>query len=271
MKYPNDSFQPLFDKISPIIKHEKIYKAIHRQLMTKWFQTSVLLCIVGPITAIIYSSFEESAPYRNYLYSFNYFASLVYTIEYVLRLIAAPLQYPDSKYWKARLRYVFSFYGIIDFVAILPFVLIYLYKDSPSMHMIVLAYILIIFKLIRYSRSFRMIGWVLSQVKEELITAYTACGIMLCFSGILMYYIERNAQPQAFANIGDGFWWAIVAFTTVGYGDIYPITPLGRILSSLISLIGIAMIAIPTGIISSAFMNMILEKKQNDNNPPQTK
>ena len=94
---------------------------------------------------------------------------------------------------------------------------------------------------------------------------------MLCFSGILMYYIERNAQPQAFANIGDVFWWAIVAFTTVGYGDIYPITPLGRILSSLISLIGIAMIAIPTGIISSAFMNMILEKKQNDNNPPQTK
>lgn len=271
MKYSNDPFQPLFNKISPIIKHEKIYKAIHRQLMTKWFQTSVLLCIVGSITAIIYSSFEESAPYRNYLYSFNYFASLVYTIEYVLRLIAAPLQYPDSKYWKARLRYVFSFYGIIDFVAILPFVLIYLYKDSPSMHMIVLAYILIIFKLIRYSRSFRMIGWVLSQVKEELITAYTACGIMLCFSGILMYYIERNAQPQAFANIGDGFWWAIVAFTTVGYGDIYPITPLGRILSSLISLIGIAMIAIPTGIISSAFMNMILEKKQNDNNPPQTK
>lgn len=271
MKYSNDSFQPLFNKISPIIKHEKIYKAIHRQLMTKWFQTTVLLCIVGSITAIIYSSFEKSAPYRNYLYSFNYFASLVYTIEYVLRLIAAPLQYPDSKYWKARLRYVFSFYGIIDFVAILPFVLIYLYKDSPSMHMIVLAYILIIFKLIRYSRSFRMIGWVLSQVKEELITAYTACGIMLCFSGILMYYIERNAQPQAFANIGDGFWWAIVAFTTVGYGDIYPITPLGRILSSLISLIGIAMIAIPTGIISSAFMNMILEKKQNDNNPPQTK
>ena len=125
-----------------------------------------------------------------------------------------------------------------------------------------LAYILIIFKLIRYSRSFQMIGTVLKTVKEELITSYTACGIMLGFSGILMYYIERNAQPNAFENIGDGFWWAIVAFTTVGYGDIYPITPIGRLLSSLISLIGIAMIAIPTGIISSAFMNMLIEKKQ---------
>lgn len=87
---------------------------------------------------------------------------------------------------------------------------------------------------------------------------------MLGFSGILMYYIERNAQPEAFANIGDGLWWAIVAFTTVGYGDIYPITPVGRLLSSLISLIGIAMIAIPTGIISSAFMNMLLNKQKNN-------
>lgn len=158
------------------------------------------------------------------------------------------------------------FYGIIDCVAILPFVVIYLYKETPHVHLVVLAYVLIIFKLIRYSRSFQMIGTVLKTVREELITAYTACGIMLGFSGILMYYIERNAQPEAFENIGDGFWWAIVAFTTVGYGDIYPITPLGRLLSSIISLIGIAMIAIPTGIISSAFMNMLIEKKQKENN-----
>ena len=137
-------------------------------------------------------------------------------------------------------------------------------ETAAKMAMLVLAYILIIFKLIRYSRSFQLIGTVLKTVKEELITAYTACGIMLGFSGILMYYIERGAQPEAFANIGDGFWWAIVAFTTVGYGDIYPITALGRLLSSIISLIGIAMIAIPTGIISSAFMSMLLDKKKKE-------
>ena len=168
--------------------------------------------------------------------------------------------------WKARLRYLFSFYGIIDFVAIIPFMVIYVYKETPHVHLVVLAYVLIIFKLIRYSRSFQMIGTVLRTVREELVTAYTACGIMLGFSGILMYYIERYAQPEAFENIGDGFWWAIVAFTTVGYGDIYPITPLGRLLSSIISLIGIAMIAIPTGIISSAFMSMLIEKKQKEKN-----
>lgn len=209
-------------------------------------------------------SFSYSKPYRTELFKFNYVASFVFTIEYILRIIAAPVQYPQKGEWMSRLTYLFSFYGIIDCVAILPFVVIYFYQESPHVHLIVLAYILIIFKLIRYSRSFQMIGSVLKVVRSELVTAYTACGIMLCFSGILMYYIECNAQPKAFANIGDGFWWAIVAFTTVGYGDIYPITPLGRILSSVISLIGIAMIAIPTGIISSAFMNMILEKKQKE-------
>lgn len=122
-------------------------------------------------------------------------------------------------------------------------------------------YIFIIFKLIRHSQSFQLIGRALSSVRDELTTAYTACFIMVCFSAILMYYIERDAQPDVFKNVGDSLWWAIVAFTTVGYGDIYPITPLGKLLSCIISLIGIAMIAIPTGIISSAFIN-IIQKKQ---------
>ena len=260
---PNNIISPIREKITTLIRHEKLYRSIHRQLMKKWFQYFVLFFIIGSIFSIIWSSFEESAPYRNWLYLFNYLASFVFTIEYGLRIAAAPVQYAQYKNpWIARLHYIFSFYGLIDFVAILPFVGIYIYKETPHIHLVVLAYILIIFKLIRYSRSFQMIGTVLKTVKEELITSYTACGIMLGFSGILMYYIERNAQPQAFENIGDGFWWAIVAFTTVGYGNIYPITPIGRLLSSLISLIGIAMIAIPTGIISSAFMNMLIEKKQ---------
>ena len=125
-------------------------------------------------------------------------------------------------------------------------------------------YILMIFKLIRYSRSFQLIGRVLQMVKDELITACTACGILLGFSGILMYYIEHEAQPEAFANIGDGFWWAVVTFTTVGYGDVYPVTALGRLLSGVICMVGIAMIAIPTGLISSAFMSLIQEKKRKE-------
>lgn len=130
---PHNLMNPLREKFPYFIRHEKLYRMIHLQLMKKWFQYFVLFFIIGSICSIIYGSFEESAPYHNYLYTFNYLASFIFTI-------------------------------------------------------------------------------------------------------------------------------------TVGYGDIYPITPLGRLLSSIISLIGIAMIAIPTGIISSAFMNMLIEKKQKENN-----
>lgn len=260
----NEHHNLLFKPLPKFIRHEKLYRTIHRQLMSKWFQGFVLFFIMGCICAVIYSSFESSLPYRAQLFKFNYTASFIFTLEYALRIIASPIQFSKLGEWKSRFTYIFSFYGLIDFVAILPFVVIYFYQESPHVRLIVLAYVLIIFKLIRYSSSFQMIGSVLRVVRNELITAYTACGIMLCFSGVLMYYIECKAQPQAFSNIGDGFWWAIVAFTTVGYGDIYPITPLGRILSSAISLIGIAMIAIPTGIISSAFMNMILERQKEE-------
>ena len=118
-------------KLKKIFK--PLYPKIHQQLKRKWFQYIVLFFIVGSISSIIYSSFEEAKPYRAQLFLFNYISSFVFTIEYVLRLIAAPMQYPQLGLIKARLKYMFSFYGIIDFVAILPFVVIYFFQDSPHL------------------------------------------------------------------------------------------------------------------------------------------
>lgn len=201
--------------------YKLVYGKIHEQLKRKWFQYTELFFIVGSIASIIYSSFEISAPFRAQLFLFNYIASFVFTIEYALRLISAPMQYPDKRGWQARLKYVFSFYGIIDFVAILPFVVIYTYQNSPHLHLVVLAYILIIFKLIRYSRSFRLIGEVLHAVREELVTAYTACGIMLGFSGILMIISNgtrsRKRLPTSATDSGGPLWlspqWATATST----------------------------------------------------------
>ena len=124
---PNNVISPIREKITTLIRHEKLYRSIHRQLMKKWFQYFVLFFIIGSIISIICGSFEESAPYRNWLYLFNYLASFVFTIEYGLRIAAAPVQYAQYKNpWVARLHYIFSFYGLIDFVAVLPFVGIYI-------------------------------------------------------------------------------------------------------------------------------------------------
>lgn len=134
---PHNLIDPLREKFPHLIRHEKLYRMIHRQLMKKWFQYFVLFFIIGSICSIIYSSFEESAPYRNSLYAFNYLASFIFTIEYGLRIAAAPVQYASCNHaWKARLRYLFSFYGIIDFVAIIPFMVIYVYKETPHVHLV---------------------------------------------------------------------------------------------------------------------------------------
>lgn len=178
----SQSYRPAARKVPALNSPRKIVPNDSSPVDEKWFQYFVLFFIIGSICSIIYSSFEESAPYRNSLYAFNYLASFIFTIEYGLRIAAAPVQYASCNHaWKARLRYLFSFYGIIDFVAIIPFMVIYVYKETPHVHLVVLAYVLIIFKLIRYSRSFQMIGTVLRTVREELVTAYTACGIMLGF------------------------------------------------------------------------------------------
>ena len=220
----------------------KLYILIQQLLRRKFIQYFVLFFILISIIAVIASSFEEMATYKVLLFGITYVSSFIFLIEYTARIVSAPALYPGMKTAKARLKYTFSFYGFVDFVAVLPCVL----------------------KLIRHSRSFRIIGMALASVREELETAYTASFITICFSAILMYYIERNAQPEVFKNIGDGIWWAIITFATVGYGDIYPITFLGKLLGCIICLVGVAMVAIPTGIISSSFINIVQKKEQRE-------
>lgn len=200
----------------------------------------------------------QSTIIRNNLYIFFCFPGWIYSPHFIC---SRALSWYESS--KARLKYTFSFYGFVDFVAVIPCILTYVYWNTEVVHIIILPYIFIIFKLIRHSRSFRVIGKALASVKEELETAYTASFITICFSAILMYYIERSAQPEVFENIGDGIWWAIITFATVGYGDIYPITPLGKLLGCIICLVGVAMVAIPTGIISSSFINIVQKKRRN--------
>ena len=233
---------------------------IQHFLQSRFFRYFVLFFISISIMAVIASSFEGMKPYRIYLFAITYVSSFVFLLEFVARIFSVPSSCPGTRPLKARLKYIFSFYGFVDFVAVLPCVLTYLYWNTPTLHIVILPYIFIIFKLIRHMRSFQVIGKAILSVKDELITAYTACLIMVSVSAILMYYIERNAQPEVFNNIGDGFWWSVVAFTTTGFGDRYPITPLGKLLGIIISMIGIAMIAIPTGIISSAFIGVVQKR-----------
>ena len=240
----------------------KIRTRLYNFLQGKFATYFGLFFIIISISSIIASSYEEMRPLRILLFLIIYFSSFVFLGEYVARIFTAPDQYPKLKSYKARIKYIFSFFGLVDFVAILPALLTFQFWETEVVHVLILPYVFTVFKLLRHSKSFKIIGEALLSVKDELITAYSACFILISFAAILMYYLEREAQPDVFRNIGQGFWWCIVTFTTTGYGDIYPITPLGKLIGGFISLIGIAMITIPTGIIGSAFMNTVQKRER---------
>ena len=165
----------------------------------------------------------------------------VFTVEYLLRIIVA-----DRK-----LRFVFSFYGVIDLLAILPF---YVASgvDLRSIRALRMLRLFRAFKLVRYSRAIRRFHRAFVIAKEELVLFFLVTCMTLFFSAVGIYYFEHEAQPEGFESVFDSLWWAVVTLTTVGYGDVYPITLGGRIFTFFVLMIGLGIVAVPTGLMASA-------------------
>lgn len=223
--------------------------------------------IILNVIAVFFESYNAlDYQYKIYLQWFEIFSVFIFTIEYLLRIWTADLKYTTDSPTKARLKFIFSTYGIIDLIAIIPFFLPLITKlDLRVLRSLRLFRLLRIFKLGRHSSSLKLIGSVLKETKYDLAVTTFVVFILLIISSTLMFYLESGAQPEAFNNIGQSLWWAVATLTTVGYGDIYPITMGGKILGSVIALLGIGIVALPTGIISSAFIEKIQERKQKNN------
>jgi len=170
----------------------------------------------------------------------------IFTIEYVLRLYVAHL----------KLAFFFSFFGLIDLLAILPF---YIASgvDLRSVRAFRLLRLFRLFKLMRYSRALNRLNRAFRIVKEEILLFFFITLILLFTAAVGIYYFENPVQPDAFISIFDTLWWAIVTLTTVGYGDMIPITVGGKIFTFIVLLIGLAIMAVPTGLIAAA---LVMEK-----------
>ena len=167
--------------------------------------------------------------------------TIAFTIEYVLRIIAS-----DRK-----LKYIFSFYGIIDILAILPFYLS-MSVDLYALRTIRLFRVFRIFKLARYNKAWIRFGRALAMVKEEAVLFFAITIILLFLSAVGIYYCEHQAQPEHFKSIPHSMWWAVVTLTTVGYGDVYPVTAGGKIFTFMILIVGLGIVAVPAGMVASA-------------------
>ena len=177
----------------------------------------------------------------DFLYYSQVITVTIFSIEYILRIYVA-----DSK-----MRYIFSFYGLIDLLAVLPFYLT-IAVDLRALRIVRLFRLFRILKIVRYIKAIRRYKAAFLDIKEELVLFFTATCFMIFISAVGIYYFENSVQPEAFKSIFHSLWWGIATLTTVGYGDIYPVTVGGKIFTFIILMIGLSVVAVPAGLFSIA-------------------
>lgn len=187
---------------------------------------------------------------------------IIFTIEYLLRIWISTENKHFQKPVIGRIKYIFTFYALIDLFAILPFYLPLLLKmDLRMLRSVRLLRFFRIVKMGRYSKSIRLLSKVLREKKEELGITLFIVFILMIISSSLLYSAEHEVQPDKFPSIPSAMWWGICTLTTVGYGDIYPVTIIGKIFAGIIAILGIGLFALPAGILASGFSENITRKK----------
>lgn len=220
------------------------------------FEEAILVLILLNTLAVIMETVHSiNLQYGQFFKDFEIFSVIVFSIEYIFRVITCT---KDERYQSSvvgRIKYIFSIMALIDLFAVLPFYLPYIIPlDLRFLRILRIARIFRILKIARYSNAVDKIGRVFAAKKEELMVTLGAVFLLLIISSALIYHAENAAQPEVFSSIPASMWWAVTTLTTVGYGDAYPVTTIGKILGSFIALLGIGMVALPAGIISSGFI-----------------
>ena len=221
-----------------------------------------LVSLIGlNVLAVIVESIEVvGRRFEGFFELFEVFSVAVFTVEYVLRMWACPAD-PKRRFAHpvtGRLRYALTPMAVIDFFAIAPFYLSVLF--AIDLRFLRVFRLLRLLKLTRYSPAMEMLGSVVYNERRALGSAFLFMLIMLVFASSLMHVIERSAQPEAFGNIPAAMWWGMATLTTVGYGDVTPITPLGKLLGGMITVLGVGTFALPAGILASGFVQEIKKR-----------
>lgn len=225
------------------------------------FLITLIVCNVLAVTlATVHSLAIE---YRTFFHVFEEMSVFIFTIEYVLRMWVCVVDEEYRRPLAGRIKYFFSPFALVDLVAIAPFYLPMLIPvDLIFIRALRLLRLLRLLKLGRYSESIRTIGTVIRLKKEELLVALALTVVLLLMASSIMYLVENGAQPDSFSSIPAAMWWAIETLTTVGYGDMYPITPLGRVLGGIISVLGVGLFVLPAGILAAGYSEQIHRRRE---------
>lgn len=216
--------------------------------------------ILNLIVTILYTFEEVRIPYGGILNVIEQITILFFIQDYIFRLWTAKFQYEAFPEWRAILKYMTSLSGLIDLFSFLPeFLPIFFPGGTVAFRMVRIVRIFRLFRINYYFDSLSVITAVLKNRKQQLMSSVFIITMLILAASLCMYSIEHEAQPEVFKNAFLGIWWAVSSLLTVGYGDIYPITILGKVFGIFITFLGVGVVAIPTGIISAGFVEQYTE------------
>lgn len=244
------------------MKRERVYTIIQvgnlSDIPSRTYDYTLMAAVLLNLFIAIFDTFPISEPYQELMQVVETLTVLFFCADYVLRIWTADLYYESLGIYltpsRARVRFAFSWVGLVDLFSCAPF---FLPMGSGAHRMFRIVRILRVFRVHHYADPLHIIGDVINKKKGQLLSSTFIVLVLMITASLLMYSLEHEAQPEAFANAFSGFWWAANTLLTVGYGDVVPLTFAGRICGTCLTFLGVGMVAIPTGILSAGFMEQV--------------
>lgn len=230
-------------------------------LPSRIFDWFIIAVIILNILTMFMQTFDELKPAFPLLRVIEAATTGIFCLEYILRIWTADYLYPERTPLKARLRFLRSFDGVVDLLTILPF---FFLTGFIAFRMLRVVRILHLFRINAQYDSFQVITTVLYEKRNQILSSVFIILILMLASSLCMYSAEHEAQPDTFRNAFSGIWWSMSTLLTVGYGDIYPMTFIGKSMAICIAFLGVGVVAIPTGIISAGFVEQYTQKEHAD-------
>lgn len=232
------------------------------KLLNGFLITLILLNLVAVVVETEHRIYEK---YESFFLAFNLVSMVIFTVEYLLRLWSCTHE-PRYQHWLwGRLKYMISWEALIDLAAILPFYLTsLLIFDLRELRLLRLIRLLRIFRLTSYMRATKVITGIFKNRYQELLISLVMTTGLIIIAACLVFFAEHRANPKVFTSIPNTLYWSVVTLTTIGYGDMVPITPIGKLLTGVIALTGVAMFALPAGIVTAGFLEEIRKHRRSE-------
>lgn len=239
----------------------KVHVLLHPEIGdTRWdkiINLSIIILIILNVIAVMLETVQSIHDrYEEFFYYFDLISVIIFTIEYVLRVWSCNHEAKYKHSIGGRIRYMLSFGALIDLLAILPF---YLHAivgfDLRMLRILRLMRFFRLFRLTSYMKATKLVTNVFKSRINELLLSLVLTIFLIIIASCLLYFAEHNLHTKGFESIPDSIWWAVVTLTTTGYGDVVPVTPIGKILTGIVLIMGIALIALPAGIITTGFLD----------------